>query len=853
MRKTIRTACILFLTVLIIAANTVFSVAETEAVDMGEILNVSDSKNPAYVKRLLDRAYNTRVSYTAGQSFEVFGSEQMGYAYIGWHTLPGQVKITWMDKNKQSLSSQEHAPSLYDEILPVPGEGVYGFKVEFKQEGAVSEVSAFTPGTLPADLPQMKAPIRKPAVMLICGYPGDELACFGGLLPTLAHSGVPVQVVYLNYYNRERQEESIRALWDLGIQNSPVFLPTKGKRSLDAKTLKSNWETNGDVSRELLALIHEYEPSVIVTFGSDRFFPLMSQTEAANLVFTGIFSKIKKGNWLKKVYLLTAKDGKDGAVYDLSGGYERAAEVFKKNYASLRTYHYTPNADDTYALFFTGVGKDTAGDLLENIAYTALDTPAPAATATPEPTQEPTPEPTAEPTEEPTQEPTQEPTMAPTATPALTEAPAVAAPVVKAGPTATPMPRLAETKTVMLPILLSIAMAAVLFGALIALKKLQRKRLPLLVGILVPVLAGMILCVGLYRAASLNQRQAAAADHFDAMLAEEAAKAASVTTAEPTAALTPAPTEEPTHAPTDAPTAAPTEEPTPAPTEAPTPAPTATPDPEEGLYARGEEIVERDEAGGRWSYKSETLSIEIERFTARSSNIDFPYYVADIHMRADELRTGFGDEKRNGMTSQNAITIARKYKAVLLITGDNILNMDREKKGILIRDGWVYNTARKADMMAWHPENRTIELVPKESTISAQLMTEGGVENCISFGPTLILNGEKTGKRILENNWLYKTNPRVGVGMKEPGHFIIVVGGYRSDSPKANLGWNLVEFADLMEELGCEQAYNVDGGVSAAMIFMGERLNQGGSKKDWSALRNLPDGIIFGYSSNVPD
>ena len=39
----------------------------------------------------------------------------------------------------------------------------------------------------------------------------------------------------------------------------------------------------------------------------------------------------------------------------------------------------------------------------------------------------------------------------------------------------------------------------------------------------------------------------------------------------------------------------------------------------------------------------------------------------------------------------------------------------------------------------------------------------------------------------------------------------------------------------------------------AAMIFMGERLNQGGSKKDWSALRNLPDGIIFGYSANVPD
>ena len=56
-----------------------------------------------------------------------------------------------------------------------------------------------------------------------------------------------------------------------------------------------------------------------------------------------------------------------------------------------------------------------------------------------------------------------------------------------------------------------------------------------------------------------------------------------------------------------------------------------------------------------------------------------------------------------------------------------------------------------------------------------------------------------------------------------------------------------------MEGLGCQQAYNVDGGVSACMIFMGERLNHGGTKKDWSALRNLPDGIIFGYSEKVPD
>ena len=153
--------------------------------------------------------------------------------------------------------------------------------------------------------------------------------------------------------------------------------------------------------------------------------------------------------------------------------------------------------------------------------------------------------------------------------------------------------------------------------------------------------------------------------------------------------------------------------------------------------------------------------------------------------------------------------------------------------------------------MLWHPETRSIELIPKEKITSAQLIAEDGVENCVSFGPILVQDGVKTGEKTLENNWLFKTNPRVGVGMVEPGHFIVIVGGYRSDYPKANLGWDLNEFAELMASFGCQQAYNMDGGVSAALIFMGERLNKGGNKKDWSQLRTLPDGLLFGYSEKV--
>ena len=845
MKNTIRKICIFVLAVLILTANTVFSVAENEeeAIDLREILTVKDEKHAAYSNRLTDGFFDSRVSYESGESIGVYSSIDIGYAYIAWHTLPSKVKITWVDSNRKTVSEKEYVPEFLDEYISAPQNGIYGYTLTFRNECAVSEVSAFSAGNLSADAPQFEKSIKNPAVMLVTGYPGEELSCFGGLLPSLVNQGVPVQIVYLNSYNRGRQEECLQALWKMGIKNYPVFLNTSGKRSLDGEILKSTWEKNGDVSKELLTVIEEYRPSVIVTHGKTRYLPLMAETEVAYSAFTGIYSKIKKASWLKKVYFVSVSGSKESEKYDFSAGYEQAAALYGNEYASLKSFHYKPYEEDSYVLYHTSVGNDKNGDILENISYTAISTPVPKDKPVPEATEEPTPVPT----EEPTAEPTEEPTAEPTKEPVKTEPPVISAvQPVSSTPVPTPMPRFADTKTVLLPIVLSLIAALILFALMLALKKMTSRRLPVIVGIIVPILAGAILCVGMYRAASINQRQAAAADRFDAMIAEEAASRTAVPTS------TPKPTEEPTPVPTAEPTPKPTEEPTPAPTKTPEPEPSAAPDPDAGLYTDGEEIIEKDANGGKWVYRSSTLSIEITQYTGKTAKYEFPYYVADIHMKADEFRTGFGHESRSGMTSEDAIKIARRYKAVLMVTGDNILNMDREKKGVLIRDGWTYNNAKKADIMVWHPERRAIELVPKENITNSKLIAEGGVENVVSFGPILLLNGEKTGKKTLEKHWLYKTNPRVGIGMKEAGHFIVVVGGYRSDSPKANLGWNLVEFADLMESLGCQQAYNVDGGVSACMIFMGERLNKGGTKKDWSQLRNLPDGIIFGYSAEVP-
>jgi len=73
-------------------------------------------------------------------------------------------------------------------------------------------------------------------------------------------------------------------------------------------------------------------------------------------------------------------------------------------------------------------------------------------------------------------------------------------------------------------------------------------------------------------------------------------------------------------------------------------------------------------------------------------------------------------------------------------------------------------------------------------------------------------------------------NPRTGIGMIEPGHYIIIVADGRRSEYK---GPTLPEFAKMFEDYGCKVAYNLEGGSTSTMIFKGEVINapSGGDEK----------------------
>lgn len=282
------------------------------------------------------------------------------------------------------------------------------------------------------------------------------------------------------------------------------------------------------------------------------------------------------------------------------------------------------------------------------------------------------------------------------------------------------------------------------------------------------------------------------------------------------------------------------------------PEPTPTPDPWD-KYFRGisdpAEVVVTDPENEHWEYRSDTLSILIDRVHLTKPNGDpITYCIANIRMRGEDafLAGVRNDNPLSQPGLEHAWHMARRYRAVLGITGDNLIQAEVNEKGILMRNGIVYSQNQGREILAFFPNELTMKIF-KPKSISIEELKEQGVQNTFSFGPTLLENGVRD--RSSRRQKLGKQNPRSGIGMVEPGHFIaITVDGRQKNF---SVGMSMEEFIQLFYLSGCQTAYNLDGGASTAMIFMGECLNQhSGINSD--VQRPWTDGLFWGKSELVP-
>jgi exopolysaccharide biosynthesis protein len=226
------------------------------------------------------------------------------------------------------------------------------------------------------------------------------------------------------------------------------------------------------------------------------------------------------------------------------------------------------------------------------------------------------------------------------------------------------------------------------------------------------------------------------------------------------------------------------------------------------------------------SYVSDSSNITISTVTTGSGDSTVTHYVADVVLEdATTLQSAFANDSFGENITETTSAIAEANNAVFAINGDYYGFRDT---GIVIRNGVVFRDEGARQGLAFYRDG-TVK-VYDETTTSADELLADGVWNTLSFGPSLLDNGEiAEGIEDVEvdtnfgNHSIQGEQPRTAVGIIDDNHLVFVVVDGRS--PGYSAGVTMTGLADIMQGLGATTAYNIDGGGSSTMYFNGGLVN----------------------------
>ncbi len=240
------------------------------------------------------------------------------------------------------------------------------------------------------------------------------------------------------------------------------------------------------------------------------------------------------------------------------------------------------------------------------------------------------------------------------------------------------------------------------------------------------------------------------------------------------------------------------------------------------------------------SYSDDNIKISIETVREYETEI----YIADVTLSSAEfLKTALANNTFGNNVTQKTSEIAQENNAILAINGDYY---GANRRGYVIKNGMLYrDTVRKDneyDDLAVY-QNGAFEII-NESDISAQTLVDSGVQDLFSFGPALVKNGKITVSEGEEVGKAMSENPRTAIGIIDGLHYILLVSDGRTSESD---GLSLYQVAEIMQQYGCQIAYNLDGGGSSTMYFNGKIINNPTTNGKKISERAVSDIVYIGY------
>ena len=281
----------------------------------------------------------------------------------------------------------------------------------------------------------------------------------------------------------------------------------------------------------------------------------------------------------------------------------------------------------------------------------------------------------------------------------------------------------------------------------------------------------------------------------------------------------------------------------------------------------GDEYIFEDEKKGLWQYASADLAITVTRYQEKTKKKKKQEYcVAEIRASAEsplgiiqsdpKSSLKFKGEALPGIEQRVVTDLIEKHPSVLAVSDDMYgLRLTPVKggktkydyHGVVIRNGEVIATKTRNSQKRRNWPNMDTLAVYRDGSMKTydcdaltaeEYLAQGAVQ-VFAFGPWLLSEGKVHPNLEKINNY---SEPRVAIGMVEPYHYIIIVTAGRPTTKYQ--GYKLTWLAEKMQEYGCTEALNLDGGDTVALAFNNKVILHGNMEA--KKLRNLGSMIAFG-------
>lgn len=240
------------------------------------------------------------------------------------------------------------------------------------------------------------------------------------------------------------------------------------------------------------------------------------------------------------------------------------------------------------------------------------------------------------------------------------------------------------------------------------------------------------------------------------------------------------------------------------------------------------------------SYEDDNIKITI----TTTVECDTTVYIADIQVSSPEyLQTALANNSYGTNITATTSSTAESVNAILAINGDYY---GANKTGYVIKNGIVYRSSVRDDY-----ENGDLVIykdgtfgIIYENEVSAEELIESGVVQLFAFGPTLVEDSNIQVSTTTEVDQSMSSNPRTAIGIIDDCHYVFVVSDGRTSE---SAGLTLYELATIMQDYGCVTAYNLDGGGSSTMYFLGNVVNKPTTSGKTIKERAVSDIVYIGY------